>query len=121
MIRIRYKKNQSEKVKKRLKSKAIIRKKINGTKSRPRLVVFKSHRHIYTQLVDDQAQETLASANTLKEKIKNCDQAFKIGQAIAMKARKKGIQSIVFDRNGYVYHGKIKAVADGARKEGLNF
>ena len=123
MIQIRYKKNQSSKVKKRLKSKAIIRKKINGTKARPRLVIFKSHRHIYAQVVDDIQQVTLTQASTLSEKIKsaNCQSAEKIGAVIAEKAKEKGIHSVVFDRNGYVYHGRVRAVAEMARKSGLNF
>ncbi len=124
MIRLQVKKNQSAAVRKRLKNKAIIRKKISGTPKRPRLVVFRSHRHIYAQLVDDMAQKTLASVSTLKEdsfKGTQCEKATVLGENLAKLAQKNGIQQIVFDRNGYVYHGRVKAVAEGARKAGLVF
>ena len=123
MIRIRLKKNQSFGTRKRLKNKAIIRKKISGTLERPRFVVFRSHRHIYAQLVDDITQKTLASASTLKEGYAGtqCEKASVLGENLAQTAQKNGIKKVVFDRNGYVYHGRIKAVADGARKAGLVF
>ncbi len=123
MIRVYIKKNQSDKYKRRLKSKAIIRKKIAGTAERPRLVVFKSHRHIYAQLVDDEAQKVLASSSSLKfsESKNGCDKALDVGKMMADIAQKKGIQKVVFDRNGYIYHGRIQSVADGARKAGLVF
>ena len=123
MIRFYIKKNQSDKYKKRMKSKAIIRKKISGTSERPRLVVFRSHRHIYAQLVDDTAQKVLAASSSLKitESKKGCDKALDVGKLMADIAKKKGIKKVVFDRNGYVYHGRIQSVAEGARKAGLVF
>ena len=124
MIRLYLKKNQTRKVKRRLKSKVVIRKKISGRKDCPRLVVFRSLKHIYAQLIDDQAQKTLFQSSTLKEEVeglKGLDKAYKIGEQIAKKAMGKGIQSVVFDRNGYVYHGCVRSVAEGARKTGLKF
>ena len=123
MIRIYLKKNQSDRCKKRMKSKAVIRKKISGTADRPRLVVFRSHRHIYAQLVDDASQKILASGSSLKftENKKGCEKALDLGRLIADTAQKKGIKKVVFDRNGYVYHGRIQSVAEGARKAGLVF
>ena len=124
MIRLSIKKNQSNRLKKRLKNKAIIRKKIFGDSKRPRLVVFRSHKHIYAQLVDDLAQKTLLESSSLEKNIKGLkkiEQADKVGTLIAKKAKDKGIKKVVFDRNGYLYHGRIQQVADGARKEGLLF
>lgn len=123
MIQLRLKKKQSYRLKRRLKSKAVIRKKISGKNERPRLVVFRSHKHIYAQVIDDQEQKTLAQASTLKESLSGsgCGQAKEIGRAIAQKVKEKGIQTVVFDRNGYVYHGRVQALAEGARKEGLLF
>ena len=124
MIRIQVKKNQSIAIRKRLKNKAIIRKKISGTPKRPRFVVFRSHQHIYAQLVDDIAQKTLVSASTLKGdsyKGTQCEKAVVLGENLANLAQESGIKQVVFDRNGYVYHGRVKAVADGARKVGLIF
>ena len=123
MIRVQYKKNQPLKVKKRLKSKAIIRKKIHGTPERPRLIVFRSHKHIYAQLVDDAAGVTLAGVSSLtaKTKARGLETAKQIGSQIAKKAKSLNIKTVVFDRNGYVYHGRVKAAADGARSAGLIF
>ena len=123
MIRICIKKNQSARVKRRMKSKAVIRKKISGTSERPRLVVFRSHRHIYAQLVDDTAQKIVGAGSSLKFTTKKSrrDKALDLGQLIADIAQKKGIKKVVFDRNGYVYHGRIQSVAEGARKAGLVF
>lgn len=108
----------------RLLRKPRIRKKISGTEARPRLVVFRSNQHLYAQLVDDVNGVTLAASSTqvLGEGLKsNKDSATKVGQDIAAKAKEKQIESVVFDRNGYIYHGKIKALADGAREGGLKF
>lgn len=109
----------------RKKRKMRIRKKINGTAERPRLVVFRSSKHIYAQLIDDLAGATLASASTLSlegDNIRlNVENAKLVGKKVAEEAIKKSITSVVFDRNGFVYHGRIKAVADGAREGGLNF
>lgn len=111
----------------RAKRKIRIRKKISGTPARPRLVVYRSNLHIYAQLVDDAAGNTLASTSTLVlskdgEGLRsNKAGAARVGQEIARLAREKDIVQVVFDRNGYVYHGCIKAVADGAREAGLEF
>jgi large subunit ribosomal protein L18 len=109
----------------RIKRKSRIRKKVNGTAERPRLVVFRSNKHIYAQIIDDLAGATLASASTLALEGENIrltiDNAKLVGKKVAEEAIKKSITSVVFDRNGFVYHGRIKAVADGAREGGLNF
>jgi len=109
----------------RKKRKMRIRKKINGTPERPRLVVFRSSKHIYAQIIDDLAGATLASASTLSLEGDNIrltvENAKLVGMKVAEEAIKKSITSVVFDRNGFVYHGRIKAVADGAREGGLNF
>lgn len=109
----------------RKKRKMRIRKKINGTPERPRLVVFRSSKHIYAQIIDDLAGATLASASTLSLEGDNVrltvENAKLVGKKVAEEAIKKSITSVVFDRNGFVYHGRIKAVADGAREGGLNF
>ena len=109
----------------RLKRKARIRKKVNGTMERPRLVVFRSTMHIYAQIIDDLAGVTLAAASTLSLEGDNIrlttENAKLVGKKVAEEAIKKSITSVVFDRNGFVYHGRIKAVADGAREGGLNF
>jgi large subunit ribosomal protein L18 len=105
--------------------KARIRKKVNGTSERPRLVVFRSNKHIYAQIIDDLAGTTLASASTLSLEGDGLrltiENAKLVGKKVAEEAIKKSITSVVFDRNGFVYHGRIKAVADGAREGGLNF
>jgi large subunit ribosomal protein L18 len=109
----------------RKKRKMRIRKKVNGTPERPRLVVFRSSKHIYAQIIDDLAGATLASASTLSlegDNVRlNVENAKLVGKKVAEEAIKKSITSVVFDRNGFVYHGRIKAVADGAREGGLNF
>ncbi len=109
----------------RKKRTARIRKKVNGSPERPRLVVFRSNKHIYAQVIDDKAGVTLAAASTLALEGDNSrltvDSAKLVGKKIAEEAIKKSITSVVFDRNGFVYHGRIKAVADGAREGGLNF
>lgn len=104
-----------------------IRKKIHGTSERPRLVVFRSNLHIYAQIVDDEAGKTLVAASTLTLKKDNTEAhpnkegAQVVGKEIARLAKEKNINRVVFDRNGYIYHGRIKAVADGAREAGLEF
>ncbi|MDL2314512.1 50S ribosomal protein L18 [Desulfovibrio sp. OttesenSCG-928-C14] len=104
-----------------------IRKKISGTAERPRLVVFRSNLHIYAQIVDDAAGRTLVAASTLSlqkgsaQVRANKDGAAEVGKEVARLAKEKNIQRVVFDRNGYIYHGRIKAVADGAREAGLEF
>jgi len=103
-----------------------VRKKVEGTAERPRLVVFRSSKHIYAQLVDDQRNVTLAGAADTSEGVQvegkgKVARSFALGRLIASKAKEKGIAKVVFDRGGYQYHGRVKAVADGARKGGLEF
>ncbi len=113
----------------RMKRKMRIRKKISGTSERPRLTVFRSLENIYAQVIDDTGGKTLVSASSL-EKIEGeenqkfeskVDEAKYIGKIIGKRAMEKGIQRVVFDRNGYLYHGRVKAVSDGARESGLVF
>jgi large subunit ribosomal protein L18 len=103
--------------------KAGVRKKINGTTERPRLSVFRSNTGIYAQIIDDVKQVTVASASTVElgKKNLNQDNAKNVGKRIAEKAIAAGVQAIVFDRNGYLYHGNVKAFAEGAREGGLKF
>jgi large subunit ribosomal protein L18 len=99
-----------------------VRNKISGTAQRPRLVVFRSLKHIYAQLVDDSANRTLATVSDLGiEQGKKAERAAEVGRLIAERAKTAGISRVVFDRAGYRFHGRIKAVADGARKGGLEF
>lgn len=112
----------------RKRRKVRIRKKISGTAARPRLVVFRSNLHIYAQLVDDEAGATLAATSTLRlkktgEAAAHCNRTGGelVGKEIARIAKEKNISSVVFDRNGYIFHGRVKAVADGAREGGLEF
>ena len=101
-----------------------IREKLSGTTERPRLNVYRSLNHIYAQVIDDQQGVTLASASTLELKIKtggNVASAKEIGKAVAERAVEKGIKKVVFDRGGFLYHGRIKALADAAREAGLEF
>jgi len=105
-----------------------IRQKVRGSADRPRLAVFKSGRHIYAQVIDDATGATLAHASSLdaglREKAKtgaNVAGAKRVGQLVAERAKQKGIAQVVFDRGGYIYHGKIKALADAAREGGLEF
>ncbi|MBQ7584746.1 MAG: 50S ribosomal protein L18 [Desulfovibrionaceae bacterium] len=111
----------------RLHRKIRIRKKIHGTAERPRLVVFRSNVHIYAQIIDDSKGQSLAQASTLALKKAetglhcNIAGAKRVGQEIARLAKEKNITKVVFDRNGYIYHGRVKAVADGAREGGLEF
>ena len=105
-----------------------IRNRFSGTAERPRLAVFRSNNHMYAQIIDDTAHNTLVSASTLQkdvkanlEKTNNVDAAAYLGKVIAEKAIEKGIKDVVFDRGGFIYHGKIQALADAAREAGLNF
>jgi large subunit ribosomal protein L18 len=101
---------------------ARIREKLSGTTERPRLNVYRSLNHIYAQVIDDQKGETLVSASTIKMKNGgNVSAAKEIGKAVAEAAVAKGIKRVVFDRGGYLYHGRIKALADAAREAGLEF
>jgi large subunit ribosomal protein L18 len=111
----------------RLKRQVRVRKKVRGTSERPRLSVFKSTRHIYAQIIDDSKGVTLASFSTLSELANgltatgNVSAAVLVGKEVAKVALDKGISSVVFDRNGFLYHGRIKALADSAREAGLIF
>ena len=99
-----------------------VRNRVSGTAERPRLVVFRSLKHIYAQLVDDTANRTLATVSDLGiEQGKKGERATEVGKLIAERAKSAGVTRVVFDRAGYRYHGRIKAVADGARKGGLEF
>lgn len=107
----------------RIKIKLGIRSKISGTAEKPRMTVFRSNKQIYVQIIDDKSGKTLASASSLKieEKVNKKEQAAKVGEIISKNALEAGITSVVFDRNGYLYHGRVKEVADAARKGGLKF
>jgi large subunit ribosomal protein L18 len=113
------------KLKRRAKIKRRIRKKITGTSKTPRLSVFRSNKQIYAQIIDDSKGVTLASASTYKnkaaEKKNKSEQAQVVGKELAEKAIKSGIESVVFDRNGYLFHGRVKSLADSARESGLKF
>ncbi len=105
-----------------------IRNKISGTPDRPRLAVFRSNNHIYAQVIDDVAQHTLAAASTLDPDVKSslstgatCEASAAVGKLVAERAKSKGIEQVVFDRGGKLYHGRIKALADAAREAGLDF
>jgi large subunit ribosomal protein L18 len=105
-----------------------IRKKVNGTPERPRLSVFRSNNHIYAQVIDDVAQNTLAAASTLDADIKQsisatatCEASSAVGKLVAQRSLARGITKVVFDRGGNLYHGRIQALADAAREAGLDF
>jgi large subunit ribosomal protein L18 len=98
-----------------------VRGKVAGTGERPRLVVFRSHKHIYAQIVDDVAQKTVLSVTDSGLKGKKSEKSAAVGKLVAEKAKAAGITKVVFDRGGYRYHGRVKAVADGAREGGLEF
>lgn len=102
-----------------------VRGKISGTPERPRLNVFRSNANIYAQIIDDVNGVTLASASTLDKEFEgatgNCEAAKKVGQLVAQRAKEKGISAVVFDRGGYIYHGRVAALAEGAREGGLEF
>lgn len=103
-----------------------VRTKLSGTEARPRLNVFRSSKHMYAQLIDDVNGVTLASASTLDKELSlestgNVEAATKVGELVAKRAVEKGISSVVFDRGGYLYHGRVKALADAARENGLEF
>ena len=109
----------------RVKRHVRVRGKISGTADRPRLCVFRSESNIYAQIIDDVAGNTLVSASTVEKGFEgngsNCEAAKKVGKAVAERALKKGIEEVVFDRGGYIYHGRVKALAEGAREGGLKF
>jgi large subunit ribosomal protein L18 len=112
----------------RLRKHVRVRKKISGTSEKPRLCVFRSSKHIYAQIIDDVSSTTLVAASTLDEALKgkldytgNKQAAKEVGKLIGSKAIEKGIKQVVFDRGGYLYHGRVKELADGAREAGLEF
>jgi len=106
-----------------------LRRHLSGTANRPRLAVFRSNNHIYAQVIDDEAQNTLCSASTVDKELRaglkanggSCDASVAVGELVAKRAIAKGIQQVVFDRGGNLYHGRIKALADAAREAGLQF
>lgn len=112
----------------RLKRKGRIRKKISGSPERPRLSVFRSARHIYAQIIDDQQGATLVAVGTLSPELKDklaglkkSEAAREVGKLLAGKAKSKGIEQVVFDRNGFLYHGRVKSLAESCREHGLSF
>ncbi len=112
----------------RLRRHRRVRRKAEGTAERPRLCVFRSHKHIYVQVIDDSKQQTLVAASTVDPEIREqlqtgatCDASSQVGQLIAKRSLAQGIEKVVFDRGGYLYHGRVKALADAARDAGLDF
>jgi large subunit ribosomal protein L18 len=112
----------------RIKRKKRIRKKVEGSVARPRLTVFRSDKHIYAQIINDETGATLVSASTLSPEYREMEKlkgkvgaAKRVGEIVAQKAIDKGIAKVVFDRNGFIYHGRIQALADAARQKGLDF
>ncbi len=120
--------NTSIRLLQRLRRKRSIRKKVSGSSERPRLCVFRSGRHIYAQVVDDVANKTVAAASTLTagerssfDGMKPVDKARRVGELIAERCKAAGVEKVVMDRNGFMYHGRVKALAEGARAGGLDF
>lgn len=115
--------NPKIKIEKRQRRHRRVRAKISGTKQRPRLCVFRSNKHIYAQLIDDESRKILLSSSDLKIKKtgNKTVMASEIGKTIAKTAIEKGFKEVVFDRGGYIYHGRVKALAEGAREGGLKF
>lgn len=120
-MRATIKRKWSNRLKLRTKKRLKLRKKVWGDEVRPRLCVYKSTKNIYAQMVDDVTGETLVSASTLQDKMKTkgCEAAKEIGKLIAERAKEKNINKAVFDRSGYIYHGRVRSVAEGAREAGL--
>ncbi|MFP4475906.1 MAG: 50S ribosomal protein L18 [Desulfatibacillaceae bacterium] len=117
-----------EKQRTRVRRKRRVRSKVYGTAQRPRLTVFRSARHMYAQVVEDETGTTLASASTLEKEVRDrpafeskVQAAEFIGKLVGERAKAKGVSKVVFDRNGYLYHGRVKAVSSGAREAGLDF
>ena len=112
------------KIERRAKIKRRIRRNVNGTSAKPRLTVFRSNKQIYAQIIDDSTGKTLVAASTYNNKAakgSKSEQAAVVGKEVAEKAVKAGIETVVFDRNGYLYHGRVKSLADSAREGGLKF
>ncbi|MBI9108534.1 MAG: 50S ribosomal protein L18 [Spirochaetales bacterium] len=112
-----------EKANRRVRRKKHVRKTVHGTAERPRMSVFKSSKYLYVQVIDDQSGKTIAYANNLEKDNKaiasTVEGAAKLGELIGERLKEKKVTRVVFDRNGYIYHGKVKAIADGARKTGI--
>ena len=117
-------KAKTRKTARRMRVKRSVRSKVHGTATRPRLSIFRSNKNIYAQLIDDVAGRTLASASSLESDLdagKPTEVCQQVGQRLAERAKEAGVEHVVFDRNGFRYHGRVKALADGARKGGLAF
>ena len=115
----------ADKNRKYVRRKVHIRKSISGTAARPRMTVFRSNLHMYVQVIDDTVGKTLVSAGTTEKELadirNNVEGASKLGEVVGKRCLDKGVTTVVFDRNGYLYHGLVKAIADGARKAGVKF
>lgn len=123
IIRITYMNKEKQKLHKRTIRHKRVRSRVSGTDSRPRLSVFRANKHIYAQLIDDNSGKTIISASSseVKSKGKKADLAKEVGKLVASKAIAKSIKAVKFDRGGYAYHGRVKALAEGAREGGLEF
>lgn len=122
-MKLKIRKNTSARKVNRVTKKIRIRKTVKGTEDRPRLCVFRSGKHIYAQVINDAKGETVVSTSSLSvdKKLAGVELAKQVGIAVAKAALAKNIKSVVFDRNGFIYHGRVKSLADGAREGGLNF
>ena len=122
-MKLRVSKHTSAKTRNRMKKKIRIRKTVKGTSERPRLCVFRSAKHIYAQVINDDLAQTVltVSSLSLESKATGKELAKTVGKAVAEASLKKGIKTVVFDRNGFLYHGRIQSLADGAREGGLSF
>ena len=122
-MKLRVSKHTSAKTKNRMKKKIRIRKTVKGTSERPRLCVFRSAKHIYAQIINDDLMQTIVTVSSLSLEAKETGKelAKTVGKAVAEASIKKGIKTVVFDRNGFIYHGRVQSLADGAREAGLNF
>jgi large subunit ribosomal protein L18 len=124
-VRLQIRRKSATKINSRLKKRVRIRKKVFGSDERPRLSVFRSARHIYAQIIDDALGKTLVESSTISldavKKKGSCEAAKAIGADIAKKALSKNIKAVVFDRSGFLYHGRVKALAESAREAGLQF
>lgn len=122
-MKLKLRKRTGERQVARLTKKVRIRKKVSGTAERPRLCVYRSGKHMYAQIIDDAKGSTVLSASSLSLKSDKSGKelAAQVGKEVAKLATGKGIKTVVFDRNGFIYHGRVKALADGAREGGLNF
>lgn len=118
-------KELQDKLRKRVQRRLHVRKDLSGTTERPRMTVYKSNRSLYVQVIDDSVGHTLASASTLEDSLKGIKRSVeggaKLGEEIGKRLKEKNIAEVVFDRNGYKFHGIVKAIADGARKAGIQF